>query len=119
MSQQEVVEISMEDLGLKKPLDKMTAKELRQLVMDKLPMITGVSSMGKDEILGSIKEVFGLTDDDDSKVSPYKAQISALKKEIKELRASKADAEARSDRDKIRRKINKLKKRTRRMAAAV
>ncbi len=110
-------EISFDDLGLKKPLDKMTAKELRQLVMDKLPMITGASGMDKDEILKSIKEVFGIKDEEGQKVSPYKAQISELKREIRKLREVKAASEARKDRDLLRRKINKLKKRTRRLAA--
>lgn len=112
-------EITLESLALKKPLDKMTAKELRQLVIDKLPMITGASGMTKEELLTNIKEVFGLSDEDDKSVSPYKAQISALKKEIKELRVKKQEIDGRKDREIIRRKINKLKKRTRRLAAAV
>lgn len=110
-------EIRFDDLGLKKPLDKMTAKELRQLVIDKLPMITGASGMGKDEIIKAIKEVFGMEDEEGQKVSPYKAQISELKREIKKLRESKTESESRKDRDHLRRKINKLKKRTRRLAA--
>ena len=44
-------EIAFEDLGLKKPLDKMTAKELRDMVIAKLPMISGVSGMDKDAII--------------------------------------------------------------------
>jgi len=110
-------EIKFDDLGLKKPLDKMTAKELRQLVIDKLPMITGASGMGKEEIIASIKQVFGMEDDEGPKVSPYKSQISELKKEIKGLRESKAESETRKQREFLRRKINKLKKRTRRLAA--
>ena len=110
-------EIKFDDLGLKKPLDKMTAKELRQLVIDKLPMITGASGMGKEEIITSIKDVFGMHDDEGQKVSPYKAQISDLKKEIKDLRSSKTEMSERKQRDGLRRKINKLKKRTRRLAA--
>lgn len=110
-------EISFNDLGLSKPLDKMTAKELRQLVIDKLPMITGASGMGKDEIITAIKDVFDMKDDEEQKVSPYKARISALKGEIKELRETKAGVEDRKERDKLRRKINQLKKRTRRLAS--
>ncbi|MCA1944420.1 MAG: hypothetical protein LDL30_03915 [Desulfovibrio sp.] len=112
------VEIAFEDLGLKKPLDKMTAKELRDLVIAKLPMITGVSGMDKDAIVGAIKEAFGMTEEA-GKVSPYKAQIHQLKKSIRDMRAQKAELESAKDRDALRRKINKLKKRTRRLAAAV
>ncbi|AGW12980.1 hypothetical protein [Megalodesulfovibrio gigas] len=111
-------EISFEDLGLKKPLDKMTAKELRDLVIAKLPMITGVSGMDKDAIIGAIKEAFGMTEEA-GKVSPYKAQIHQIKKSIREMRVQKAALETVKERDSLRRKINKLKKRTRRLAAAV
>ncbi len=110
-------EISFDELGLKKPLDKMTAKELRQLVIDKLPMITGASGMGKEEIIQAIKQVFGMENDEGPKVSPYKSQISELKREIKQLRDGKTQSEDRKQREYMRRKINKLKKRTRRLAA--
>jgi len=106
------------NIELKKPLDKMTAKELRQLVMDQLPMITGASGMTKEELLPRIKEVLGISDDDDQKVSPYKDRIKKLKNEIKEMRTEKEGIEGRSERSRMRKKINKLKKRTRRLAAA-
>lgn len=112
-------EITLESLELKKPLDKMTAKELRELCINKLPMITGASGMSKEEILAAIKEAFGLVDEEGTKVSPYKAQISTLKKKIKALRVEKSEIDSRKDREIIRKKINKLKKRTRRLAAAV
>jgi len=112
-------EISFDSLGLKKPLDKMTAKELRELVINKLPMITGASGMAKEEIVAAIKEAFGLSDADGKKVSPYKTQIHALKREIRDLRTKKTETAERKQREIIRRKINKLKKRTRRLAAAV
>lgn len=110
---------NLESLGLKKPLDKMTAKDLRQMVMDKLPQISGVSVMGKDEILKHVKEFFGISVEGEKTVSPYKAQIATLKKEIKDLRAAKVEKEGRKTREVARRKINKLKKRTRRLAKAL
>ena len=115
----ETIEISFDELGLKKPLDKMTSKELRQLVMDKIPMITGASGMGKEQLLTEIKQAFGLSDEDGKGVSPYKAQISELKRQIRGLREKKTALEVRKDKEIVRRKINKLKKRTRRLAAAV
>ena len=115
----DAMEISFDSLELKKPLDKMTAKELRQLCIDKLPMITGASGMDKDELVAKIKEVFGMADEEGNKVSPYKAQISGLKKDIKGMRVQKKELTSRKEREAIRRKINKWKKRTRRLAAAV
>lgn len=104
-------------LNLKKPLDKMTAKELRQLVMDQIQQITGASGMGKDELLAAIKEVLGIHDEEGG-VSPYKEQIHGLKREIRELRAQKVENKDRNQRTRLRRRINKLKKRTRRLARA-
>jgi len=111
--------LTLESLGLKKTLDKMTAKELRQVVMDKIPQIAGVSVMDKVQIVANVKEFFGITDDGEKKVSPYKAQIATLKKEIKAMRTAKVEKVGRKEREVARRKINKLKKRTRRLAVAV
>lgn len=108
-------EISFDSLGLKKPLDKMTTKELRELCIDKLPMIVGVSGMSKEDIVAKIKEVFGFVDEEGA-ISPYKDQIFAIKREIRELRKKKEKMDSRQDRDIMRRKINKLKKRTRALA---
>lgn len=112
-------EISFDDLGLKKSLDKMTAKELRELIINKLPMITGASGMGKEELVKAINEVFGFSNEEGEKVNPYKGRIRSLKTEIKELRVKKAETEENKQREILRRRINKLKKRTRRLANAV
>lgn len=112
-------EITLQSLGLKKPLDKMTAKELRQLVMDKIPQITGASGMDKDQLLVAIKDVLGIKDEEGSKVNPYKEQIHSIKSDIRAMREQKASAGTRKEKDLLRRRINKLKKRTRRLARAV
>ncbi|GAB7023277.1 TroA family protein [Salidesulfovibrio brasiliensis] len=117
MSDDNVKEISFDELGLTKSLDKMTAKELRELCMKKLPMIVGATSKSKDELVTAIKEVFGFTEE--NAVSPYKDQILSIKREIRSLRAEKEQSTERAKRDYIRKKINKLKKRTRRLARAV
>lgn len=114
---EEVKEISFDELGLTKPLDKMTAKELRALCVAKLPMITGASSKSKEDLVAAIKELFGI--EEEGSVSMYKDQIFAIKRQIRELRAKKGEAEDRASRDRVRRQINKLKKRTRRLANAV
>ncbi len=113
-------ELTLESLNLKKPLDKMTSKELRDLIINKIPQITGASGMDKDQLVAAVKEVFGIVDEEGS-VSPYKKQILNLKGTLKSLRDEKAGLAKetpRKDREIIRRKINKIKKRTRRLARA-
>ncbi len=109
-------------LDLKKPLDKMTAKELRDLVLKQIPQITGASGLGKEELLVQIKEVLGIGGDEEGpKVSPYKTKILSLKKkmrELRELRLGTSGEGSRLKREILRRQVNKLKKRTRRLANA-
>jgi len=109
-------EITLESLNLKKPLEKMTAKELRQLAIDKIPQITGASGMSKEELLYSIKDLCGLIDKDS--VSPNKEEIWSIKKEIKQLQAQKEQLPKtdRAEREKMRQRIKRLKNRTRRLA---
>ena len=112
-------EITFESLNLQKPLEKMTAKELRQMVMEKIPQITGASGMSKEELISNIKEFFDLTDEE-GKESPYQEQITATKRQIRELRAEKqamTDA-SRKERDKMRKQIKRLKRRTRKLSAS-
>lgn len=113
---EDVKEISFDELGLTKPLEKMTTKELRALCIDKLPMITGASGKDKVELVQAIKDVFGIVEE--QQVSPYKKQISEIKKQIRALRVEKDSIEDRAKRAYMRRKINKLKKRTRQLAKA-
>jgi len=110
-------ELTLEGLNLKKPLDKMTQKELRELCMSKLPQITGASGMSKEEILPAIKEVLGIVEEEGDQTNPYKDQILGIKKQITELRTKKNDSSERAQREILRKKINKLKKRTRRLSA--
>lgn len=111
-------ELSFESLNLKKPLEKMTAKELRELVIDKIPQITGASGMDKSELLSAIKEVFGI-EEEGAGVSPYKEQIYSIKRQIRDLRAKRQEVSDRKEREKLRKEISKLKKRTRRLAASL
>ncbi|MHC1713311.1 MAG: hypothetical protein AB9872_14280 [Solidesulfovibrio sp.] len=108
-------------LDLKKPLDKMTAKELRELVLKQVPQITGASGLGKDELLVQIKGVLGIGGEEGTKTSPYKTKILSMKSKMRDLRAKRTDVAgdaARKQKEIIRRQINKLKKRTRRLAKA-
>lgn len=111
-------ELTLEGLDLKKPLDKMTQKELRELCIEKIPQITGASGMSKEELLPAIKEVLGIEDEEGEQTNPYKDQIIGIKKKMTALREKKDGISERAQRKILRKKINKLKKRTRRLAAA-
>lgn len=108
-------------LDLKKPLDKMTAKELRELCLKQLPQITGASGLGKEELLVQIKEVLGIGGEEGPATSPYKTKILSMKGKMRDLRGKRAEVSgegARKQKEILRRQINKLKKRTRRLAKA-
>lgn len=98
-----------------KPLDRMTAKELREIAL-KVPDIVGVHGMNKVELLAAVKEARGIVDEKAKKSS---VSIREIKKEIRELKGSRGDAKAEQDKNKdqvLRRRISRLKKKTRRAA---
>jgi hypothetical protein len=103
-------------LELKKPLDKMTAKELRLLAIDQIPQITGASGMTKEELVTQIKEIFNIKDEEGGP-SPYQDQVLKMKREIRTLREQKSQVSDREKRNRLRRKIHTLKKRTRRLSS--
>lgn len=101
-----------------KPLDKMTAKELRELALT-IEGILGVHSMNKPELLAAIKEARGI-EDDRSKKGDVGA-IREIKGKIKGLRKKSQEAREAGDVKKVaiaRKRISRLKKKTRRLAAA-
>jgi len=106
----------------KKPLGKMTAIELKE-VGKEIPGLTGVHAMKKADLLAVIKEYYGIEDKGEKKekkkAGKLIASVKDLKSEIVHLREKRDEARARSDRKKIdllRRRINRLKKRTRKVA---
>ncbi|MBW1991208.1 MAG: Rho termination factor N-terminal domain-containing protein [Deltaproteobacteria bacterium] len=100
-----------------KPLEKMTATELRKYALE-LGEIHGVHGMNKEELLAAIKKVKGIVDEGKKKEKPV--TVRELKKKIKELKALKAQALAAGEPNQkiniLRRRINRLKKRTRKAA---
>ncbi len=112
----DVIEVKFEDLGLTKPLEKMTQKELREMCMEKLPQITGASSRSKEELVATIKELFGIADTEPTAAELNKAKILKLKAGMRDLKAKRAEMTSRKQREIARRKIGKLKKETRRLA---
>ncbi|MFZ2444757.1 MAG: transcription termination factor Rho [Syntrophobacteraceae bacterium] len=98
-----------------KPLDKMTAKELRELALA-TGEATGVHAMNKAELIAAIKEARGIVDEKRKKTD---IDVRALKLKIGELRDKLEQAkEAGNARllDAFRRRISNLKKKTRRAA---
>lgn len=101
-----------------KPLEKMTAKELRELALT-LDGIVGVHSMNKPELIEAIKDAKGIVDEGGRKVDT--GAIRQLKAKIVELKAARDEAREAGDKaavDRLRRRISKAKKKTRRLASA-
>jgi hypothetical protein len=111
-----------------KALDKMTVVELREIAK-KIPDVTGVSGMKKDQLLTIIKEDRGIKEEPPAKKKktakkkssgPMKEMtVKELKAEIVRMRAEREEMRKEGDRKKIeiiRRRINRLKKKTRKAA---
>jgi cell division protein FtsX len=100
-----------------KPLDKMTAKELREMALG-MEGIVGVHAMNKSELVAAIKEAQGV---EDEKKRDKSVDVRSIKKKIRELRSQKEAMRDAGEKDKVqilRKKINRLKKKTRRATKA-
>jgi len=106
----------------KKPLDKMTAIELREVAME-IPGVVGAHAMKKGELLSTIKEYYGIEDDTlekgkKKKVQKEKANVHEIKAQMAQLREKRKTVRSGKDRkqaDILRRRINRLKKQTRKV----
>ncbi|MDY7035406.1 MAG: transcription termination factor Rho [Thermodesulfobacteriota bacterium] len=102
-----------------KSLDKMTSKELREIARE-IPDLTGVHAMKKEELLKVIREAKGIQEEKPIKKKiPKKFDLKGLKKNIRILKEEKNAAHLAKDRKKVdilRRRINRMKKRTRKIA---
>jgi len=97
-----------------KPLDKMTVKELREIALE-IPSITGVHGMNKEDLLSAIKAERGITEKGRKKSA---RSMRETKQKIKTLKVQKTDALQAADRKMAavyRRRISRLKKKTRRV----
>ena len=100
-----------------KPLDKMTAKELREMALG-MEGIVGVHAMNKSELVAAIKEAQGV---EGEKKRDKSVDVRSIKKKIRELRSQKEAMREAGEKDKVqilRKKINRLKKKTRRATKA-
>jgi hypothetical protein len=115
-------EIKEERQELKKPLEKMTVKELKEAALE-IPGVTGVTAMKKEELLDIIKKDRGIEDEKPAQEKKKKStsSVKELKKKIVQFGLDKQKARKAKDRKKVdilRRRINRLKKQTRKMAQA-
>jgi hypothetical protein len=106
-----------------KPLDKMTATELREFVLSrKLEGLTGVHAMKKEELLKAVKEAMGIKDEAPAKKGKRlevkkELNVKELKQKIAQFKDLKKEAVSSKEKKKagvLRRRINRLKKRTKR-----
>jgi hypothetical protein len=99
-----------------KPIEKMTATELRKYALEQ-GEIVGVHGMNKEELLAAIKEVKGIKAE---KAQAPQVSMRDLKEKAKEMRTKKLEAiqaaEPQKKIDLLRRRANRLKKRTRKAA---
>ena len=108
-----------------KPLEKMTAKELREMALG-LPGIEGVHAMKKEELITAIRAAKGITEPEPKKEKHVVAKkekvvltVPQLKQKVKELRAKREGLVQEKNvkmAEILRRRISRLKKRTRRAA---
>jgi DNA-binding ferritin-like protein len=108
-------EMADKEKETEKPLEKMTAIELRELAKA-IPGITGVHGMKKAELLAAVKEARGIKEEVTPKADKT---VGGIKKKIKTLKAARQAALEAKDKKmaKIyRRRISRLKKQTRKAA---
>ena len=102
--------------NVEKPLEKMTVKELRDVAKE-IPEITGVHGMNKSELYSEILKARGI----EVKKVKKKADetVRDVKKKIQDLKAKRTEALKASDKKmatQYRRRISRLKKKTRKAA---
>lgn len=102
-----------------KPLDKYTVKELKDMALA-LGTIQGVSAMKKQELIDAIKTQYGIPLKKERStgvvsIIDIKKQLRSLKQEL----ASMHEAGQRIPAMRLRKKISRLKKKTRRMARQI
>ena len=98
-----------------KPLEKMTAKDLRDVAKE-IPEIAGVYGMNKPELMTAIKKSRGIEEVAGKKSD---ASVRDTKKKIKKLKRKRESALTAADgrmASIYRRKISRLKKKTRKAA---
>ena len=105
-----------------KDLDRMTVKELKVVAAETTDLV-GIHTMKKAELLAAIKEAQGIKEEKAPKEKIVKGAITVkqLKTKIIELKSKRQEARTAKDKRMVeiyRRKINRLKKGTRKISQA-
>jgi phosphoglycerate dehydrogenase-like enzyme len=95
-----------------KPLDKMTVKELRDLAKESTDL-TGVFGMNKPELITEIKKARGIVEEVSGKSNSTVREIKKKMRELKVVQATAAGEDNLRMARIIKKKINRLKKQTR------
>jgi excinuclease UvrABC helicase subunit UvrB len=108
-----------------KPLERMTAKELREMAMG-LPGVHGVHAMKKEELITAIRAAKGIPAPEPKKEKIVVAKkekvvltVAELKNKVKELRTKREELFQQRNwkmAEILRKRISRLKKKTRRAA---
>lgn len=99
-----------------RPLTKMTTPELKEIAKG-LEGITGVHGMKKEELVEVLRKSKGIAD---GAVKKSDASLRSIKRKIRSIQVKRAEALEARDRKLAgicRRRISRLKKKTRRAAA--
>ena len=103
-------------IAKEKPLEKMTVTDLREMAKE-IPEITGVHGMKKDDLIGAIKKAKGIKEKPAKKAD---ATVGEIKKKIRAFKSQRQAAIEAKDKKMAmiyKRRISRLKKKTRRVAA--
>lgn len=98
-----------------KPLEKMTATELRELAKE-IPDIVGAHGMNKDELVAAVKKARGIVDAPRRKSRGSMREIKLQIQRFKKDRAAALEAKDAHLAAIYKRRISRLKKKTRRAA---
>jgi hypothetical protein len=107
-----------------KSLEKLTVKELRAIALE-IPHATAVHDMKKEDLIAFIKEARGIKDESPArkkhKVARIKRTKGELKAKIRQMKVTRAQALEAHEGEKaldLRKRISRLKKKSRHAAAA-
>ncbi|MDP7355431.1 MAG: Rho termination factor N-terminal domain-containing protein [Desulfobacterales bacterium] len=98
-----------------KPLENMTVKELREIAKE-MPEITGVHGQNKAELFNAVRKARRIIDKTPKKKD---STVQGIKQRIRELKTKRMAAVESHDKKMVsiyRRRISRLKKRTRKAA---
>ena len=99
-----------------KPLEKMTVTDLREIAKE-IPEITGVHGMKKEELIVAIKKSKGIVDEPTKKTDATLGEIKKKIKAVKTQRLAAIEAKDKKMAKIYKRRISRLKKKSRRVAA--